>query len=119
MRLVVLLIALVSPAPAMAFELWCMPDKICYGTKCKKNTNEEVSVRISDPDGPNPVMRAFAEDVPMKQTMEDDDIVRWTGSNEFQITMIMDLNAADMRYRMTSKSQAADDTVYTGLCEVQ
>ncbi len=119
MRKILLLIAALVPAPAMAYELWCMPEKICHGKKCKANSNEEVSVRLTDPDGPNPSMRAFAEDVPMKQTMEDGDIVRWTGSNQFQITMILDLNPADMTYKMTSKLLANDDSVFTGYCEVQ
>lgn len=121
MRKILILIAVLLPARAMAYEVWCMPDKICYGTKCKTNTDEEVSVRITDPDGPKPMMRAFAEDVPMVQTLEGDDVqfVRFTGSNEFQITMILDLNPDDMTYVMTSKLLGNDDTTYTGLCEVQ
>jgi hypothetical protein len=119
MRELLLSAALLLPAPSMAMELWCMPTKICHGSKCKSNTDEEVSVRIKDPDGPNPTMRAFAEDVPMKQTVEDGDIIRWTGSNEFQITMILDLDTSDMTYTMTSKLLANDDSLFFGKCEVQ
>ena len=118
MHKILILTAVLLPAPAMAYDLWCMPDKICYGTKCKANTDEEVSVRITDADGAKPIMRAFAEDVPMVQTV-DSDSVGFTGSNEFQITMILDLNAADMTYTLTSRQLANDDTTYSGLCEVQ
>ena len=96
-----------------------MPDRICHGSRCKANTDQEVSVRITNPDGPQPKMRAFAEDVPMTQTIKDGDIVRWTGSNEYSITMILDLDTNDMTYTMTSKSLANPDSVFTGTCEVQ
>ena len=119
MRTVLIVTALLNPMPAMAYEVWCMPTQICHGSTCKANSDEEVSVRISNPDGPQPMMRAFAEDVPMARTLEGADIVRWTGSNEFQITMILDLNTIDMSYTMTSKLLANDDSVFTGFCEVQ
>ena len=117
MHKILILIAVLLPAPAMAYDVWCMPDKICYGTKGKANTDEEVSVRITDADGAKPIMRAFAEDVPMVQTA-DSNSVRFIGSNEFQITMILDLNPADMTYTMASRLLAKDDITYAGLCEV-
>lgn len=119
MRKTILILAALMPAPAMAYEVWCMPTKVCHGTKCKANSNEEVSVRITNPDGPQTMMRAYAEDVAMVQTIEDNNIVRWTGSNEFQITMILEMNPADMSYKMTSRSDGAADSVFTGYCEVQ
>jgi len=118
MHKILTLIAVLMPAPAIAAELWCMPDRICHGTKCKANTDEEVSVRITDPDGPKPMMRAFAEDVPMVQSTEGD-LVRFNGTNEFQVNMILDLNPADMTYIMTSRLLGNEDSTYTGTCEVQ
>ena len=80
---------------------------------------EKIGPPETTPDGPQPKMRAFAEDVPMTQTIKDGDIVRWTGSNEYSITMILDLDTNDMTYTMTSKSLANPDSVFTGTCEVQ
>ena len=67
MRMLIMMAALAA-GPAQAYELWCMPTEVCHGTACTPNSDEERSVRITDPDGPQPMMRAFAEDVAMTQT---------------------------------------------------
>lgn len=118
MRMLIMMAALAA-GPAQAYELWCMPTEVCHGTACTPNSDEERSVRITDPDGPQPMMRAFAEDVAMTQTTEDNDMFRWTGTNQYGITMILDLDATAMSYTMTARLPGNDDSLYTGTCEVQ
>ena len=55
----------------------------------------------------------------MTQTTEDNDMFRWTGTNQYGITMILDLDAAAMSYTMTARLPGNDDSLYTGTCEVQ
>jgi hypothetical protein len=118
MRVLMMMVAFAA-GPAQAYELWCMPTEVCHGKACEPNSDEERSVRITDPDGPKAMMRAFAEDVPMTQTTEDNDIFRWTGTNQYGISMILDLDATDMSYTMTASLSGNDDSLYTGTCEVQ
>jgi hypothetical protein len=121
MQKILMTAAVLCPAPAMAYELWCMPAQICDGAEptCSANSDTERSVRLTDPDGPQPMMRAYAEDVAMTQTMLDNDIIRWTGANQYGISMVLDLDPADMSYTMTARLSGQDERVYTGACEVQ
>ena len=119
MRLLILLVTLAA-APAQASELWCMPDKICTNDKCNKNTDTESSVRLHDPDGATPVMRAYVEDIAMAK-IRDDDQVHWQGVTmlaDTSITMTLALRKSDMTFTL-SQFGAFGDMISTGLCEVQ
>lgn len=117
---VLILIAVLAAAPVEAAEMWCMPDKICTNDTCKKNTDTESSVRLHDPDGATPVMRAYAEDISVTKIKDDTKVV-WQGTAplaDTSITITLALRKSDMTFTL---SQFGDfgKIISTGLCEVQ
>jgi hypothetical protein len=112
-----LFLMLLTPVPAFATELWCMPDKICYGTDCGAQFDEESSLRLTNPDGPAPSLRSYAEDIAMIKT-RDAETVQWEGVNAEGIPEILAMNPSSLRFTYLIGT-GPEDYKATGLCEVQ
>lgn len=115
-----LLTAALTPAPVLAAELWCMPDKICTNDKCQQNTDTESSVRLRDPDGAKPVMRAYAEDIAVTKS-ETKTKVQWYGVSNIgtaNVSMTLAMRKSDLKFTL-DQSGAFGEIVSTGQCEVQ
>ena len=101
--------------PVQAADLWCMPDTICRNGKCHATTDTESSVRLHDPDGKAPVLRADAEDIPMTKT-HNGAVVQWEGVNDFGLRKVLAVQASDYVY--VTRHPVGDDTA-SGHREVQ
>ena len=119
MRKILTLIAALTPAPAMAAELWCMPETICRADgRCKSTTDEETSLRLANLAAKKTTMRSHVETIAM-QRQKAGTAVEWRGTNE----------RGGMEYVIWSKTTDAftytisdtDGSVWksTGYCEVQ
>lgn len=117
MKRLILLSALL-PAPAMAAELWCMPQTICRGAECHSTTDEETSVRFADMDAAETTMRAHAEDVPMART-PGDAAVEWAGVNSGGATEYLIWTRADNAFTYVVTQTDGRIRKATGTCEVQ
>ena len=118
MKHLILFMALL-PAPAMAAELWCMPETICSDeTTCVSTTDEELSVRLADRDAPETTLRAHAEDVPMMRHPGTGS-VEWMGTNAAGLAEALIWAQADNAF--TYAVTLADGAIRkaTGYCEVQ
>ena len=117
LRLVVILI--LTACPAAAFELWCMPDKMCRDDTCRPTDDEEASVRLHDAGTKTPTLRSSAEDIPMRRTHEGD-VTQWEGVNGNGGAEVLAVRMATgaFVYRVLPKG---DSAVFTarGRCEVQ
>jgi hypothetical protein len=119
MRKTILLIAALLPAPALAAELWCMPESLCKPDgKCRSTTDEESSLRLHDLTKKKTTMRSHAETIPMKRT-ESGTAVEWRGRNERggKEYVIWSSTAKSFTYTVTDKDGAIWKSV--GFCEVQ
>ncbi|GLS87797.1 hypothetical protein GCM10010873_27710 [Cypionkella aquatica] len=119
MRMILTLIAALLPAPAMAAELWCMPDTLCNAKgKCHATTDEESSIRLHNLAAKKTTMRSHAETIPMKR-QKAGSALEWRGTNE----------SGGREYVIWSKTSnaftytvsATDGAVWksSGVCEVQ
>jgi hypothetical protein len=117
----ILVLALLTPLPAHATDLWCMPDKICAGTNCAIEFDEESSLRLTDPDGPNPSLRSHAETIPMIKT-HDAGTVQWEGVDGHGEPEILAYRPTTRRFTyLVGRDDLADYAQYkaTGVCEAQ
>ena len=119
MKKLILLAVLAAQAavPAQADELWCMPDQICIDDTCKPNTDTEASLRLHDRDGPNPVMRAYAEDIAMTKTNAANP-EQWSGVTSFGTAETLQFTPADMRFTLLTHFEE-NEVIATGRCELQ
>lgn len=109
---------MLTALPAHAAELWCMPDTSCRGETCRATDDEESSIRLHDPDGRSPVLRAMAEDVPMTKT-HDGAVVQWEGKGEWDRTLVLAMRLDDMAYVFSIRSSDGEIGKYSGRCENQ
>jgi len=116
-----LLLALLTPLPAHAVDLWCMPEKICAGENCDITFDEESSLRLANPDGPTPTLRSHAETIVMSKTY-DADTVQWQGVNDRGEPEILAYRPATMRFTyLVGRDDNPEHGQYkaTGVCDVQ
>ena len=111
--------ATLTPAAAVAAELWCMPQSICRADgSCHATTDEETSLRLADIDADATTLRAHAETVAMTRSTADG-AVAWSGTNAAGDAEAVIWTKADraFTYTQTQKSGAVWKSV--GTCEVQ
>ena len=117
-----ILLAALLPAPAMAAELWCMPETICRGEECHSTTDEETSVRFADMNAGETTMRAHAEDVPMTRANGDSDgdtTVEWSGTNSGGVAEYLIWTRADNAFTYVVTHADGKTRKANGYCEVQ
>ena len=114
----VFLLATLLPAPAMAAELWCMPETICRGGECHSTTDEETSVRFADMEAAQTTMRAHAEDVPMTRA-SGDTAVEWSGINSGGAAEYLIWTRADNAFTYLISQTDGRIRKANGTCEVQ
>jgi len=108
----------VAPVPAHAAELWCMPAEVCRDAACKPTTDEESSVRLTDPDGPAPSLRAQAETIAMTKTY-DGPVQQWEGLNDSGAAEILAMQTSDMAFTYLRLHPDGSQATATGICERQ
>ena len=113
-----ILLAALLPAPAMAAELWCMPETICRGEECHSTTDEETSVRFANMDAGETTMRAHAEDVPMTR-QDGDTTVEWSGTNSGGVAEYLIWTRADNAFTYVVTHADGKTRKANGYCEVQ
>ena len=119
MRKTFLLIAGLMPAPAMAAELWCMPETICrWDGSCTSTTDEETSLRLADVDAQATTLRVHAETIPMLP-QKGDGVVEWAGTNVGGGAEYVIWTTADNAFTYTETQTSGDVWKATGYCEVQ
>lgn len=119
MRKILVLTAALLPAPAMAAELWCMPDTICRANgKCHATTDEESSLRVQDMKAKKTTMRSHAETVSMLR-QKAGSAVEWRGTNERggREYVIWSKTTNAFTYTISGSDGAVWKS--TGVCEVQ
>lgn len=116
-----ILIAIISLMPmagrAAAADLWCMPDRLCRDETCKPTRDEESSVRLRDYASARPVLRAAAEDVPMRRVQEGATL-GWRGTDGAGATQTLTWRQADGAFAYQRRLGGRAWTA-TGRCEVQ
>ena len=119
MRKILLILAALLPAPAMAAELWCMPETICRADgSCKSTMDEETSLRLADMDADATTMRVHAETIPMART-QGQGVVEWAGTNTGGGAEYVIWTQADNAFTYTETHPSGDLWKATGYCEVQ
>lgn len=113
-----ILLAGLMPAPALAAELWCMPQTICRGDDCQATTDEESSIRFVDMDAGETALRSHAEDVPMART-DGGETVTWAGTNSGGVAEQVIWTRADNAFTYTVTHADGSTRTATGFCEVQ
>ena len=114
-----ILIAALLPSPALAAELWCMPDTLCGPLgKCKATTDEETSLRIENLKAPKTTMRAHAETILMTRTKAGT-AVEWRGTSENGGTEYVIWSKTTNAFTYTQMHQNGDIRKASGTCEVQ
>lgn len=114
-----ILLAALLPAPAMAAELWCMPETICTDeTTCSSVTDEELSVRFADLEAAETTLRSHAEDVPMMRH-PGTGTVEWMGKNAAGLAEALIWTKADNAFTYTVTLADGAVRKATGYCEVQ
>ncbi len=116
-RIAIILALILAAGPAVAADLWCMPDQICRGGRCMAPQSEETSVRLSGADSSGPVLRSDGEDVPMR-AMRDGATVEWQGRNRAGGAESLAWSRSDGSFVYQRHLDGAAYTA-TGRCEVQ
>lgn len=113
-----ILLAGLLPAPAMAAELWCMPETICRGDDCVSTTDEESSIRFADLDAAETTLRSDAEDIAMTRK-DGAEAVEWVGTNALGAAEFVIWTRADNAFTYTVTQTDGAIRKAVGYCEVQ
>jgi hypothetical protein len=113
------LLAVLAPAPALAAELWCMPQQICGPDgNCHATKDEESSVRIADIAASATRLRSHGEDVAVTRTAQEAQ-VSWSGTNAMGQSEALVWLKADNAFSYDIRAQNGDEWSAEGACEVQ
>jgi hypothetical protein len=112
------LMAALLPTPALADELWCMPQTICRGEACVETNDEESSIRFADMDAAETTLRTHAEDVTMTRS-ETDSGAEWSGTNAGGAAESVIWTWADDSFTYTVTHADGTTRTASGTCEVQ
>ncbi len=108
-----------TAAPALAAELWCMPQTICRADgSCHATTDEETSLRLADMEADATTMRAHAETVAMTRSTAAG-AVAWSGTNAQGDAEVVIWTKADTAFTYTQTQKSGDVWKSVGTCEVQ
>ena len=81
MRNTISLIAALLPAPVMAAEFRCIPDRICVPGSCLDDMTDESVLRFTHPDSAAPALHSYGEVIAMTKTVERSGVSQWEGVN--------------------------------------
>ena len=119
MHRILTLMAALLPMPAMAAELWCMPDTLCRADgSCRATTDEESSIRLADLQAESSTLRADAQDIALTR-LTGGTVIEWAGTDDMGRAVSLIWTVEGMAYTYTITETGGGVFKDSGVCEVQ
>ncbi len=119
MHRILILTAALLPSPALAAELWCMPQTLCRADgSCRATTDAENSIRLADLQAQASTLRADAENI-MLTRKTGGTVVEWGGTDGMGRAVQLIWTVSDMSYTYTITETGGAVFKDIGVCEVQ